>query len=147
MHAEQYAATPNVVVIARGWGGTRAIVPSRALRGFHVAIDEGGAHRGLPHPMLGAYLADCRLLPAAFGHDCAHGPPPHTIKIVIPRRGNTAELYTELWEHGRRLVHGYRRRSRQSSKRSPAAMNPKIAAVNTSPPKNTHSGHAQPTQT
>lgn len=110
----------RTITIARSWGGPRATVPIYLLRGPHIAIDQGGNHRRLPHPMLGLYLTDCRCLPAGFGHDCNHGQPPHVIKVLVPRSGNSRELYDELWAVAARMhKYGYfPRGGRQPRRRS-----------------------------
>lgn len=100
----QYAAP---ITITRGWGGRQATVPLNSLHGFHVATHEGGRKRRLPHPMLGAYLEDCRLLPPTFDHDCTHGQRPHRIKILIPAHANTP-IYDELWNRAAGRIHYHR---------------------------------------
>lgn len=96
----------SLVAVCRGWGGTRALAVATALEGFHVAVTCGGRMRRLPHPMLAAYVR-CTDLVGRLDHDCSHGPPPHRIKVVIPRTGNEA-VYDELWNSAE-MVHELRR--------------------------------------
>ena len=108
MHGEPHAVAPAaagdsaLVVIARGWGGARALVPTREIHGLHVAVTCGGRVRRLPHPMLAGYVL-CTSVVGQLDHDCVHGPPPHRIKVVIPRRGNET-VYDGLWNRAG-LVH------------------------------------------
>jgi hypothetical protein len=87
------------VVVSRQWGDWRRItVPISALSGLHIAAKSGGVNVHLPRPTLAAYMS-CEDIPAGadFGHSCVHGPPPHTIKVLILKSHNTPATYRKLY--------------------------------------------------
>lgn len=86
------------VVVTRGWGDWRKLsVPLDVLARFHMTSDAGGTKARLPRPMLAAYMS-CTAIPEGveFGHSCLHGPPPHSIKVLVQQRDNDRALYQEL---------------------------------------------------
>ena len=68
------------VTIHRGGGGD-VVVPISVLHGFRVEPD---LSHGRVRYRLSA-LMSCTDLPAGetFGHFCEHGPPPHTIRVLL----------------------------------------------------------------
>jgi hypothetical protein len=89
----------SAVVITRGWGGTKAAVDEEELTGLHIAGSAGGTGATLPRPTVAGYIL-CNALPpdvaAEFGHSCQHGPPPHRIKVLVPKGPNDRAVYERL---------------------------------------------------
>ena len=89
------------VVVSRNLGGTKVRLPVSALDGLHMTNSAGGTGARLPRTTLAAYIW-CSSIPddywSAFGHSCSHGPPPHRIKVVIPRGANSRVVYEKLLE-------------------------------------------------
>ncbi len=89
---------PERVTVTRDRGDWRKIeVESDQLDGWHIATAQGGHGARLPHRMLAAYMS-CEAIPdgAAFAHSCAHGPPPHRIKVLIQKVDNPPAVYRRL---------------------------------------------------
>lgn len=87
------------VIVSRNLGGVKICVPASALSGLHIAEAAGGTGARLSRPSLAAYMS-CESIPddyfPVFGHSCRHGPPPHRIKVVIPKGVNERTIYAEL---------------------------------------------------
>src|SRR5680860_244960 len=64
---------------------------------LHITRSAGGAGNSLPRPMVAAYML-CMSVPddGCFGHSCRHGPPPHQVKVLVPKSGNDKKLCAEL---------------------------------------------------
>jgi len=78
------------VIVTRGWGDHQKLaIDEAALSGIHMTDVAGGTNAKLPRPALAAYVL-CTAIPdgAEFGHSCRHGPPPHRIKVLVPKSQN-----------------------------------------------------------
>jgi hypothetical protein len=92
-----------MVVVARDHGEDATIeVPEGELSGLHYASFAGGRGGRVRGSELAAYML-CTAIPFGryFGHSCEHGPPPHRIKVLIPRRHNDPEVYARLQARAR----------------------------------------------
>ncbi len=88
----------ELVTVARGHDDEATIeVPEEELSGFHYASFSGGQGGRVRGRELAAYML-CTAIPFGqyFGHSCEHGPPPHNIKVLIPRRKNDRDTYGRL---------------------------------------------------
>jgi hypothetical protein len=88
------------VHVTRGPDDSRTVlVPVASLRNPHMATDCGGRIAALAQPTLAAYM-NCDLVPvgAPFGHDCAHGAGPHSIKVLIREQDNAPGPLAHLRE-------------------------------------------------
>ena len=93
----------DLVTIARGHRDQATIeVPEEELSGFHYASFASGRGGSVGGRELAAYML-CTAIPFGqyFGHSCEHGPPPHRIKVLIPRRKNDSDTYARLQARAR----------------------------------------------
>jgi hypothetical protein len=83
-----------MVTIARDTVDATVEVPASDLSGFHYASFSGGRGTRFAGRQLAAYVM-CTSLPYGqyFGHSCEHGPPPHRIKVILPRKLNDPEVF------------------------------------------------------
>lgn len=86
-----------LVTIARDTVDATVEVPASELSGFHYASFSGGRGTRFAGRQLAAYVM-CTSLPFGqhFGHSCEHGPPPHRIKVILPRKLNDPETFIAL---------------------------------------------------
>jgi len=86
-----------LVTIARDTVDATVDVPASDLSGFHYASFSGGRGTRFAGRQLAAYVM-CTSLPYGqyFGHSCEHGPPPHRIKVILPRKLNDPDTFAAL---------------------------------------------------
>ena len=86
-----------LVTIARDTVDATVEVPASELTGYHYASFSGGRGTRFAGRQLAAYVM-CTSLPYGryFGHSCEHGPPPHRIKVILPRKLNDPETFAAL---------------------------------------------------
>ena len=63
------------------------------VSGFRWDSESGGVKRMTSYPMVFAYVMCDQMLQGELAHSCAHGPPPHEIKVCLPRKHNK-----EVWK-------------------------------------------------
>ena len=64
--------------------------------GIHWDCVTGGMQLELPHLASCAYVLCNEMIEGEPAHSCLHGPPPHTIKVVIPKSINDPRLWAKL---------------------------------------------------
>jgi hypothetical protein len=86
-----------LVTIARDTVDATVEVPASELSGYHYASFSGGRGTRFAGRQWAAYVM-CTSLPYGryFGHSCEHGPPPHRIKVILPRKLNDPETFAAL---------------------------------------------------
>jgi len=94
---DRRAAEPRVYVRRQYNDYRQAPVPASAVSGLHWAAMSGGVQAVANRDYLCGYIW-CAMLPDGidFGHSCNHGPPPHRIKVVITKAGNSLDVYAAL---------------------------------------------------
>ncbi len=79
----------GTVYIIRQFNDYRiAEIPFDGLSGIRWDIISGGVNNIAPHPVVHAYVW-CDKVIGDIAHFCQHGPPPHSIKIVILKSDNS----------------------------------------------------------
>ena len=63
---------------------------------LHWGLITGGVMAETTYPTLMGYVQCDGMLEGELAHSCLHGPPPHSIIIVITRRDNPPALYRRL---------------------------------------------------
>ena len=66
-----------------------------SLRNIHWSSTSGGVYNIAPQPFIHAYVW-CDQVEGEIAHSCQHGPPPHSIKIVILKKDNRPEILEKL---------------------------------------------------
>ena len=64
--------------------------------GVHFGSITGGLNISLPHDALCGYVWCDGMVEGDLSHSCRHGPPPHRIKIVIPKVCNDPKFWAKL---------------------------------------------------
>lgn len=78
----------NVTVTRGGFEWASSFdLPITSLSGFRPVWSPSSPRaQRFRYPRLGAYMS-CDLIPEdvreTFGHGCLHGPPPHTIRVIV----------------------------------------------------------------
>lgn len=95
--AADAAPVTGRISVSRDWGSPQKVkVPVNVARAPHITRRRGGDWKRLPHPVLAVYVF-CDQLGSSFpGHSCQHGPGPHSIKVLVHRRGNDPMVYRML---------------------------------------------------
>ncbi len=63
---------------------------------IHLSSVTGGVQTALSHNALCGYVWCDGMIEGELAHSCEHGPPPHRIKIVIPKVCNDLKLWAKL---------------------------------------------------
>ena len=66
------------------------------VKGFQFDCITGGINVNLPSGALCGYVWCDAMVEGELAHSCRHGPPPHRIKIVIPKVCNDPKLWAKL---------------------------------------------------
>ena len=74
-----------------------AEIPFDGLSGIRWDTISGGVNNIAPQPFIHAYVW-CDEVIGDIAHSCQHGPPPHSIKIVILKKDNTPKIFNEIVE-------------------------------------------------
>jgi hypothetical protein len=87
--------TPGLVWVRRNWNGDgldRAAYRLDDISGVHWSQDSGGQVNGFarrsPRPMVMGYVHCDAMVKGEVAHSCMHGPPPHSIKVVVVAKDN-----------------------------------------------------------
>ena len=85
-----------MVCIRRQFNDYRiAEIPFDGLSGIRWDTISGGVNNIAPKPFIHAYVW-CDEVIGDIAHSCLHGPPPHSIKIVILKKDNTPKIFKKL---------------------------------------------------
>ena len=58
------------------------------LRAPHWSSNSGGVGKGTARPTIFGYVWCDAMLGGELAHSCSHGPPPHEIKVCVPKVAN-----------------------------------------------------------
>ncbi|MBC8438426.1 MAG: hypothetical protein H8D87_01910 [Deltaproteobacteria bacterium] len=88
----------ETVYIRRQFNDYRiAKIPFDGLSGIRWDTISGGVNNIAPQPFIHAYVW-CDEVIGDIAHSCQHGPPPHSIKIVIVKKDNSPDIFKMISE-------------------------------------------------
>lgn len=88
----------DIVFIRRQFNDHRvAQAPLDKLNGIHWDNTSGGVYSIAPQLFIHAYVL-CTDVKGDLAHSCQHGPPPHSIKVVVLKKDNSPEVFNKLIE-------------------------------------------------
>jgi hypothetical protein len=88
----------KTVYIRRQFNDHRiAQIPFEGLSGIRWDTISGGVNNIAPQPFIHAYVW-CDEVIGDIAHSCYHGPPPHSIKIVIVKKDNAPKIFKKIVE-------------------------------------------------
>jgi len=65
-----------------------AVYKLQDIEGLHWDIESGGVQHRTSHPTVFGYVMCDGMVSGEVAHSCAHGPPPHRIKVCLPKTHN-----------------------------------------------------------
>jgi hypothetical protein len=87
---------PQMVIVQRHWDdGRRCPVPLASLRNLYWG-DGSDGHRLPSNQLFICGYVWCTEVDKRFPHSCRHGPPPHSIKVVVIKEYQNQQVFNEL---------------------------------------------------